>query len=98
MRYLIASLLFVFSAAASSEVLSGRVIKVSDGDTVTSLNIEGPQVKTNLASEDTFGKCGSKKYCKEMSSCAEAKFYLTQCGLSRLDRDGDGIPCESLCR
>lgn len=44
------------------------------------------------------GICGSKRTCKDMSSCDEAKFYLTQCGLSRLDRDGDGIPCEKLCR
>lgn len=42
--------------------------------------------------------CGSKRTCKEMASCAEARHYLTQCGLSRLDRDGDGVPCESLCR
>lgn len=42
--------------------------------------------------------CGSKRYCKQMASCAEAKFYLQQCGLSRLDRDGDGIPCESICK
>lgn len=41
--------------------------------------------------------CGSKRYCKEMTSCEEAKFYLTQCGLSRLDGDGDGIPCENIC-
>lgn len=39
-----------------------------------------------------------KRYCKQMNSCAEAKFYLKQCGLDRLDRDKDGIPCESLCR
>jgi endonuclease YncB( thermonuclease family) len=42
--------------------------------------------------------CGSKRTCGQMASCAEARFYLTQCGLSRLDRDGDGTPCESLCR
>lgn len=42
--------------------------------------------------------CGSKKYCKQMITCEEAKFYLNQCGLSRLDRDGDGVPCESICR
>jgi endonuclease YncB( thermonuclease family) len=41
--------------------------------------------------------CGNKRYCKEMTSCEEAKFYLTQCGLSRLDGDGDGIPCENIC-
>jgi endonuclease YncB( thermonuclease family) len=42
--------------------------------------------------------CGNKRTCREMSSCDEAKFYLSQCGLSRLDGDGDGTPCESLCR
>lgn len=40
--------------------------------------------------------CGTKRYCKEMVSCAEARAYL-KCGLVRLDRDRDGIPCESLC-
>ncbi|KGQ34637.1 cold-shock protein [Gallibacterium genomosp. 2] len=39
-----------------------------------------------------------KRYCKEMQSCEEAKYHLEQCGLSRLDRDKDGVPCESICR
>lgn len=42
--------------------------------------------------------CAGKTYCREMTSCAEARFYLTQCGLSRLDGDGDGVPCEEICR
>ncbi|WP_031436625.1 thermonuclease family protein [Methylobacter tundripaludum] len=42
--------------------------------------------------------CGSKTKCGEMSSCAEAQHYLNDCGLSRLDRDHDGVPCESICR
>lgn len=42
--------------------------------------------------------CGDKRTCKDMSSCAEARYYLENCGLLRLDRDGDGIPCESLCK
>ena len=41
--------------------------------------------------------CGGKTYCREMRSCAEARFHLAQCGLTRLDGDGDGIPCETLC-
>lgn len=32
-----------------------------------------------------------------MTSCAEARFYLNECGLSRLDGDQDGTPCEALC-
>lgn len=46
----------------------------------------------------TASSCGSKRTCKEMSSCEEARFYLQQCGLQHLDRDKDGTPCESLCR
>jgi micrococcal nuclease len=41
--------------------------------------------------------CGKKLHCSEMSSCEEAKFYLTQCGVKSLDSNGDGTPCESLC-
>lgn len=43
-------------------------------------------------------QCGSKSYCSEMVSCDEARFYLTTCGLTRLDGDGDGVPCEAICR
>lgn len=39
-----------------------------------------------------------KRYCKHMTSCEQARFYLNQCGRTRLDGDGDGNPCESLCR
>lgn len=41
--------------------------------------------------------CGTKRYCKEMATCAEAHHYYRQCGLTRLDRDRDGIPCEKVC-
>lgn len=42
--------------------------------------------------------CGGKRYCREMTSCEEAQFYLTQCGVSSLDGNHDGVPCEKLCR
>ena len=42
-------------------------------------------------------ECGTKRYCKEMTSCEEAKYYLEHCGLTRIDGDGDGVPCEKLC-
>lgn len=41
--------------------------------------------------------CSGKRYCRQMSSCAEANFYLRQCGVASLDGDSDGQPCEVLC-
>lgn len=44
-----------------------------------------------------FG-CGDKHTCGEMTSCDEARFHQETCGVIRLDGDGDGTPCERLCR
>ncbi len=42
--------------------------------------------------------CGAKTRCKQMISCEEARFYLAKCGVATLDRDKDGVPCQTLCR
>lgn len=42
-------------------------------------------------------RCAAKK-CTEIATCNEAKYLLNECGLTLLDRDGDGIPCEALCK
>jgi len=39
---------------------------------------------------------GSCPKCTSLSSCSEARSYLAK-GCRKLDRDRDGIPCESLC-
>ncbi len=44
------------------------------------------------------GQCGTKRLCRQMASCEEALYYLNSCGVGRLDGDGDGVPCEKLCR
>ena len=51
----------------------------------------------NEYSLNTEYSCNNAPYCTEMSSCEEAEFYYFECGLERLDRDNDGIPCESIC-
>jgi len=44
--------------------------------------------------QDQF-QCQGKKRCSEMTSCAEATFYITHCPGTEMDGDRDGIPCES---
>lgn len=42
--------------------------------------------------------CSPSVTCGSLSSCDEALYFLNSCGQKRLDRDSDGIPCESLCQ
>lgn len=39
-------------------------------------------------------QCEGKTRCTQMTSCAEAMFYLNNCPGSVTDGDGDGRPCE----
>ena len=41
--------------------------------------------------------CGTKTRCSQMASCAEAEHYFLQCGLTTIDGNRDGQPCEQLC-
>ena len=58
---------------------------------------QGKRSPTSISNPPKAFTCGSKTYCRDMISCEEAVFFLRSCGLSRLDGDNDGIPCESLC-
>lgn len=37
-------------------------------------------------------------HCDNMKDCFAAKKYYKDCNFTWLDKDKDGIPCESLCR
>lgn len=52
---------------------------------------------TSNRKSKTNESCGNfPKTCSQMTSCAQAKAAL-KCGHTRLDRDHDGIPCETIC-
>lgn len=58
-----------------------------------------PVVPAALAPSPASGQSCSdgKRTCGDMSSCEDAMFHLNQCGMSRLDGDSDGTPCEKIC-
>ena len=80
------------------EFLSGISPALGGGAVAGSAPSEPAPVVRAEPTSRTTAECGSKRTCKEMSSCDEAMHYLNNCGLSRLDGDGDGVPCEALCR
>jgi predicted negative regulator of RcsB-dependent stress response len=38
--------------------------------------------------------CDGRTYCSQMTSCAEATFFLKNCPGTKMDGNNDGIPCE----
>ena len=50
--------------------------------------------RANTNNNNASFQCSGKIYCSEMSSCAEAKFYLRNCPGTKMDGNNDGIPCE----
>jgi hypothetical protein len=39
-------------------------------------------------------RCDGRKYCSQMTSCAEARYFLANCPGVRMDGNRDGTPCE----
>jgi endonuclease YncB( thermonuclease family) len=60
--------------------------------------LASPPASSPTAATSSGFTCAGKRYCREMTSCEEAKFYLTVCGVRSLDGNKDGVPCEMLCR
>jgi hypothetical protein len=56
---------------------------------------QGAQNEDLLVERPSGFRCEGKTHCSQMSSCAEATFYLQNCPGTKIDGDGDGIPCET---
>ena len=50
--------------------------------------VEEPQVQQNFS-------CDGRQHCSQMGSYEEALYFLRNCPNTKMDGDGDGIPCES---
>lgn len=48
---------------------------------------------TQLMPEPNF-QCDGRQYCSQMTSCAEAKYFIEHCPATQMDGDFDGEPCE----
>ena len=39
-------------------------------------------------------RCDGRQHCSQMTSCAEATFFLKNCPGTKMDGNNDGVPCE----
>jgi hypothetical protein len=62
-------------------------------DTVSVLQGVADTVRPTVQASSQF-RCDGRTRCSQMSSCAEATFFLRNCPGVKMDGDNDGIPCE----
>ena len=60
-------------------------------------NTDAQAYQTALSVAKKKPSC-AKKTCSKIASCSEAYYQLNTCGNKSLDRDRDGIPCETICK
>lgn len=64
-------------------------------------SLTAPAFEDEFANDDaepvepaqTF-RCDGRTHCSQMTSCAEATYFLRHCPNTQMDGDGDGEPCE----
>ena len=82
--------------AAAAQDLAGRVVGLSDGDTVTVLTVEKRQVRVRLSGIDApeSGQPYDTRARQELSALVFGRDVRVVGG----EADRDGVPCERLCR
>jgi len=91
-----------FEALTATPVLTNEDIEQvqQEPSVLSNENIEQvqwePSTKKSspIASQPQFRCESGKTHCSQMRSCAEAKYYQRNCPGTKMDGDGDGIPCE----
>ena len=65
--------------------------------TATPAQSDTERAKPTVGPKEPAGmsfKCDGRQYCSQMTSCAEAKYFLAQCPGAKMDGDKNGVPCE----
>lgn len=81
----------------ADDTCNGSLTKGTVSETPAPATIKAEIEPTSQNTSSSSGSCAGKTKCGQMTNCQEAKFYLNNCGVSRLDGDKDGVPCETLC-
>jgi len=90
MRLLVIALL-MFGAWKGYEHYQAKKLSAMQHEAPPALNFSSkPSPSPSAASFS----CDGRKYCSQMTSCAEATYFLKNCPGVKMDGNNDGVPCE----
>lgn len=73
------------SAGAALSAMS-----IADVDSIAPTYVDDaptPPVATSFS-------CDGRQHCSQMTSCAEATYFIQHCPNTQMDGNNDGVPCE----
>ena len=89
--------IFGFLIMAVFAYMNGGISSVTSArSNLTGVKISAPvnsSFSTPKARNQQF-RCDGRTHCSQMTSCAEATYFLTNCPNTKMDGNNDGIPCE----
>lgn len=53
-----------------------------------------PEFSSETTSADATFTCDGRTMCSQMTSCAEATYFIQHCPNTKMDGNNDGVPCE----
>ncbi len=86
-KRLIGLVIVVMIASGGYKYLALKFNRVSSGPAAAA--------SATIPAETGRFQCDGRTHCSQMTSCAEATFFLRNCPNTQMDGNGDGVPCES---
>lgn len=68
--------------------------KVKNGHGPEALSSVPATAQASPAAATARFRCDGRTHCSEMRSCEEATYFIKHCPNTKMDGDGDGVPCE----
>lgn len=92
-KLLLAAALSIFALSSNAGVTKGSSVTTIDNPFDSHVEVDHPLFAKGAGGSQCKGL---PRTCGQMVSCEQAKLAL-KCGNTKLDRDKDGVPCESIC-
>ncbi len=90
----IALALLLFAGWYGNYLYRGHTPSISTTLSAYDDEIEVVQEDEESEEDEENYVCDGRQYCSQMRSCSEAIFFIHNCPDTKMDGDGDGVPCE----
>lgn len=71
-----------------------KKLRSSADGTAAGASAPPPAAAAAVPPKPASTRCDGRTHCSQMTSCAEARYFLAHCPGVKMDGDRNGIPCE----